>query len=402
MRRAAWGLLLVFAFAIPWEYSLDLGAGLGNIARLMGLAVLLVAVPAVLQAGRLRTPGAMQWLVLAFYLWLCCSYFWTAAPQETVEKMRGFFQETMIVWLVWEFADSPEDLRWLLRCYVAGSWVLAVLTLANFASAEAIAAGQIRFVAAGQDPNDVARFLDLGLPLAALLANCERRRPARLLGVGYLPVGLVAVVLTASRGGFLAAVLALGGCGWLLLRGHPRRAVAVLAALPFFAFLLWFTVPYGTLARLGTIPSQLQGGDLNQRWNIWGAGWRAFAHAPLAGSGAGSFVAVAGMNPLDTAHNTALSIVVGGGLIALCLALGVVGLAVRAALATHGAVRVALGTVLAVWMVASLVDTVEENRATWLLLGVIAAAGRLAVEDPEGLAAMGPAREPHLACGPVR
>jgi hypothetical protein len=31
------------------------------------------------------------------------------------------------------------------------------------------------------------------------------------------------------------------------------------------------------------------------------------------------------------------------------------------------------------------VDTVEENRATWLLLGLIAVAGRLEEEEPEGL-----------------
>ena len=69
MRRAAWGLLLLFVFAIPWEYSLDMGEPLGNVARIAGVAVLLVAIPAVLQAGRLRTPGAQQWVVLAFYLW---------------------------------------------------------------------------------------------------------------------------------------------------------------------------------------------------------------------------------------------------------------------------------------------------------------------------------------------
>jgi hypothetical protein len=175
MRRIAWGLLLLFAFAIPWEYSLDLGEPLGNIARITGLLLVLVAVPAVLQAGRLRTPGPMQWLVLAFYLWFCCSYFWTIDSQATLEKMRAYFQEMMIVWLVWEFADSSRDLRALLRAYVAGSCVLAALTFANLGSPEAIAAGQIRFAAAGQDPNDVARFLDLGFPLAALLVNSERR-----------------------------------------------------------------------------------------------------------------------------------------------------------------------------------------------------------------------------------
>jgi hypothetical protein len=141
MRKIAWGLLLFFAFAIPWEYSLDLGEPLGNVARIIGLLLLLVAIPAILQAGRLRTPGPMQWLVLAFYLWFCCTYFWTIEPQATLDKMRGCFQEMMIVWIVCEFAESSGDLRSLLRAYVAGSWVLAALTVANLASAEAIAAG---------------------------------------------------------------------------------------------------------------------------------------------------------------------------------------------------------------------------------------------------------------------
>jgi len=64
MRRLAWGLLVLLAFAIPWEYSLDLGEPLGNIARVAGLLLLLAAIPAILQAGRVRTPGSMQWLVL--------------------------------------------------------------------------------------------------------------------------------------------------------------------------------------------------------------------------------------------------------------------------------------------------------------------------------------------------
>ncbi len=386
MRRIAWGLLLLFAFAIPWGYSLDLGEPLGNIARIVGLLLILVAVPAVLQAGGLRTPGPLQWVVLALYLWFCCSYFWTIEPVATLEKMRGYFQEMMIVWLVWEFAESPGDLRTLLRAYVAGSCVLATLTLADFGSAAAMAAGQIRFAAEGQDPNDVARFLDLGFPLAALLVNSERRWPAQLLALGYLPLGLVAVLLTASRSGFLAAAVALAGCGVLLARGHPRRVLAGAFALPVIAATLWFAVPHEIYARLATIPEQLHGGGLNQRWNIWSAGWHAFVRAPLFGSGAGSFVGAAGLNPLDTAHNTALSILVGGGLFALSLAVAIVALAAISILQTHGSLRLALAIALMVWIILSLVAPVEESRSTWLLLGMIVLAGRLAVEEPDELA----------------
>ncbi len=386
MRRVTRGLLLLFAFTIPWEYSLELGDPLGNIARIVGLVLLLAAIPAILQAGDVRIPGPLQWLVLAFYLWFCCSYLWTIEPLVTLEKMRSYFQEMMVVWLVWEFAESPGDLRWLLRASVAGSWVLAVLTVASLASTEAIAAGQIRFAAGGQDPNDTARFLDLGFPMAALLLDGEATWVGRLLAAGYLPLGLIAVLLTASRGGFLAAMVALAGCALLLTRNHAREVIAGAFALPALVAGLWFTAPHETLERLGTIIQQLRGGDLNQRLNIWSAGWDAFVKAPYFGRGAGTFVAAAGLAPIDTAHNTALAILVDGGLCAFFLAVSIVAVAAWTVMQTHGSVRLAMGTGLVVWVITSLVATVEESRTTWLLLALIAFAGRLAVEEPDRLA----------------
>lgn len=385
MRKLAWMLLLLFTFAIPWEYSLDLGEPFGNIARMVGVALLLVAIPAVLETGTVRKPGAVQWLTLALYLFFCCSYLWTIEPLATLDKMRGYFQEMMIVWLIAEFTEDARDLRGLLRAFVAGSWVLALLTLADFRSAEAITTDQIRYVAQGQDPNDVARYLDVCFPLAALLLNSERRWRWRVLALGYFPLGVFAVVLTASRGGFLVAVLALAGSGALLLGKHPREVLIGSIALPMLAIAFWFMIPAETLERLATIPDQLQGGDLNQRLNIWDAGWHAFLNAPWLGSGAGSFTAASAMHPLDTAHNTALSILVGGGLCAFVLVLAIASFALRSAFATSGSVRIALLTALTVWAIASMVDTVEENRITWFLLGVAVVAGRIAQEDAERL-----------------
>jgi O-antigen ligase len=409
MRKIAWFLLLAFAFSIPWENSLNLGEPIGNVARVAGLLTLFAAIPAVFQSGRIRTPGAFQWIVLALFLWFCCSCFWTVDSAATFIKLRAYFQVMMIVWLVWELADTPTDLRNLLRATVAGSWVLALLTLAAYRSPEAFVTGQIRFAATGQDPNDLARFLDLGFPLAALLFETDRRPLVRWLALAFLPVGLFAVLLTASREGFVAALIALAGSALILTRHHTRRVLAAAFALPLLIALLWLVVPAGTLDRLATIPSELQTGDLNQRINIWTAGWRAFTHAPLIGSGAGSFVTAAHLAPIDTAHNTALSLLVAGGLVGLFLATVLVALALRATLRTSGMLRIAFITALLVWAVTSLVATVEENRATWLLFAIVVLAGRLAVNDPQALSAGFPARRPlpspdrqsHPACGGV-
>jgi len=390
MRLLAQVALVLFVFTVPWEYSLDFGEPLGNVARIVGLVLVLIAVPAVLRAGSLRTPGPLQWASLAFFLGLCCSAFWSIEPGATFEKMRGFPQEMMIVCLAWELIDDPAGLRTLLRAYVAGSWVLALLTLANFSSLDPALLGETRLVAAGQDPNDVARFLDLGLPVAAMLANGEDRWPGRLLVLGFLPLGSVAVLLTASRAGFLAGLVALAGCAVFLFRSHTRAVLAGALALPAAAALLWFVVPHEIFERLATIPEQLQSGDLNQRLNIWIAGWHAFLNAPIFGSGAGTFVQAAGLTQIDTAHNTILSVAVNGGLCALFLASVILALVLRSILQIRGPLRLGMALALLVWGMTSLVATVDESRTTWLLFALAALAGRIAVEMPERFASVFP------------
>jgi O-antigen ligase len=166
-----------------------------------------------------------------------------------------------------------------------------------------------------------------------------------------------------------------------LIRRYPRK-VLVGAALPVTATIVFFVAPAGTLGRIGSIFEQLQGGDLNQRVNIWRAGWSAFLQEPLFGHGAGSFVASAGLAPIDTAHNTVLSILVEGGLCALGIAACIVAFSLRVIFATRGTFRIALTTLIAVWLTSSLVGTVGESRTTWLLLAVVALGKRLADEQP--------------------
>jgi O-antigen ligase len=396
MRGLARGLLLLFVFAIPWEYSLDLGAPVGNIARLAGMVLLLVAVPAILQSGRMRRPGLLQWLVLVLYLWFCFSYFWTIEPRETLVKLRGYFQEFMVVWFVWEFADSFKELRAILRAWLSGAGVLALLSLANFASAVNLVAGQYRFAAAGQDPNDAARFLVFGFPIAAFLMDAEGGRLGRWLAASYFPVGLAALLLTGSRSGFVCTLVAFAGCALLLVRRNPRAAAGGGLALTVVALWLWFIAPHDTLTRLTTIAEQLERGDLNQRLNIWAAGWHAFVEAPLIGHGAGSFVTAAGLAPIDTAHNTALSIIVEGGLCAAFIAIAILIASVRSAIGVRGSLRIALVTLLAVLLVSASVGTLFESRSTWLLLSLIALAERLARDDPEFVNAGSPGMRAEL------
>ncbi len=373
-------LLLVFAFAVPWEYSLDMGPPFGNIARLVGLILLAVAMVALLQAGRARSLGPVQVLALALFLWTCCTYLWTIEPAATVARLPGYFQEMLVVWLAWELADDAGDLRALLRAWLAGAWVLAGLSIASFVFRHAAGGAQIRFAAIGQDPNDAARFLDLGLPVAALLMDWEPRRFGKLFALGYVPLGITAVLLSASRGGFLEAMVALAGCTWVLWQNHRRTVLLSLYALPVAVAALWGAIPSGTIDRIATLTDRAQVDDLNQRVNIWDAGWRAFVDAPFLGHGAGTFVSAAGLAPIDTAHNTALAFLVEDGVVGLALAAALLAAAAQAVMMSRGPLRIALGTLLVVWCMASMVGTTGESRVTWLLFAVVALAGRLSAQ----------------------
>jgi O-antigen ligase len=386
MQKLTFGLLLFFSFAVPWEYSLDLGEPFGNVARIAGILLLLVSIPWLLTRRKVRRPGVVQWLVLAFYLYFVCSYFWTVDQVATLEKIRSYFQVMMSVWLVWDIVEDADHLKILLRAFIAGCWVLAALTFADYSSASAVAAEQIRFVATGQDPNDVARFLDLGFPLAALLFANESRGPLRLFAMAYIPAGLLAVLLTASRGGFSAGLVALLGAAVLLVMARPRAASVVFIALAVMAGALWLFVPAGSIERLATLPQEVGSGDWNDRLNIWDAGWLAFRQSPWLGSGAGTFTAASGLAPGDTAHNTVMAVLVTGGLLGTAILSAIVAAVGLSVIRTEGLLQVALGSTLAVWAITAMVGSVEENRATWLLFGFMAVAGRLSKSQPQSVA----------------
>lgn len=384
MRRMAWALLLLFVFTLPWEYSADFGPPWGNVSRMTGLLLMLVMALASLQARRLRAPGLLQAIALVFLVWFCASSWWSLDAAESFHAAGGLFQQMFVLWSVWELAESPEDVRAVMRVYVLGACVLTLLTWATLGLPGA--AEQVRFVPNGQDPNDVARYLVLGIPMAALLMNTNTHWTERVLGGAYIPMAVFAVVLTASRGGFLSLIVVLTGIGALAIRRRRIVAVAGGVAIATVAAMLWFVVPRETLGRLTTIPDQLMGGDLNQRWNIWAAGWRAFAHAPWLGSGLGTFVTAAGTAPEDTAHNTALAIAVEGGVVALALMAALVILALFMAVRLPHRPRLGMMAILAAWLFLSVVSNLQGSRITWLLLGLVSVAARLAEEDRDALA----------------
>ena len=383
MRSIARILLVFFVFFFFWVFFFVFGAPYGNIARIPGLFTVLTALPAVLEAGSFRRLSWIHWLTLVLFLWFCCSFFWTDAAHESLTHLRGYAQEMMLVWLVWEFVELSEDLYLLFRAWLAGCWVLSILAIGGFVLS-ASNVDQVRFAAVGQDPNDVARFLGFGFPIAMLLLDDSKSRTERALWLFYFPVGFAAVLLTASRSGLLVAIVALFGIGIVALRRRAKSVIITSVLVGLAVLLIFGVTPTGTIERLGSITELREMGDLNQRVNIWSSGWRAFKTAPLFGHGVGSFVTAGELAPEDTAHNTVISILVEVGLCGLALAFAIVISSIRSICKTPVPLRFAFSMLMIVWTVSSISATMWENRLTWLLFGVAAVGSRLAKHEHHG------------------
>ena len=173
MRRVAFWLSLVLIFMIPWENSITVGS-LGTLARVTGILAAAVWVGAVLVTGRFRKPHLFHMVVYLFVLWNVVSVFWSFGVQETVQRIKTYFQLVVLIWIIWDLYTTPEALKAGLQAYVLGACVAIGSTVGNYLAGNAFYDYALRrYTGAGLNANDLALILALGLPTAWHLAVSE-------------------------------------------------------------------------------------------------------------------------------------------------------------------------------------------------------------------------------------
>jgi O-antigen ligase len=236
-----------------------------------------------------------------------------------------------------------------------------------------------RYSATGTDPNEFATILALGIPMAWVILLSGRHRAWFWPTLLYIPLALFGVLLTSSRGGALVTAVALMVIP-LTLQALPRRrkaafwlvAVLGLAGLvmagPQLAEFIGTSV-----ARLSSTSRELASGTLNERSEIWSAGFSVFAEHRWLGVGAGAFPeAVAPLAGLPkVAHNSFVSVLVELGpaglliflLIFLCVALPLLRL--------PGRELICYAFLFGTLLLGLLPLTWESRKVTWFILSLL-------------------------------
>ena len=379
MRTVAFWLLLVTIFMISWEDMIQLGDL--TLARVTGLLVAGFWILTVVITGRFRKPHPFHVAIALFLLWNVVSVFWSVDVDRTTVRLLTYFQLAGLVLILWDLFTSSAAVKAGMQAYVLGAYVAAGSIVANYLGGRELFTG--RFTATGFNANDVGLTVALGIPVAWHLAVSEGGskmiRRLRLANYIYIPVAVLAIFLTASRGSLIAAIPAI----LFVVASIPRlrlfQRVVILAALIAALFQLQSLVPRATLLRLATTGSSISQADLGGRVDIWRQGLTVFSEHPLIGIGSGAFRSA--VESGKSSHNTFLAAMVEVGLIGSAL------FAVVPAIALYQAMRHPKWdarfwlTILLILALGNLVHNWVDRKATWLFLSLIIASANVALRQ---------------------
>lgn len=396
--RVAFAAVLLFVLALPIENMIVL-PGVGTLSSGAGLLMVAVSWPAFLTRGgfSFRRPPVAVAIFAAYVLWAFMSLIWTVEASSTLPYAITFAQLFLFVLILWQVCLTRAQWQAVQVAYIIGCTIAAADGFRNMLTDQE-AAFQ-RFAVSNTDPNDYALALVIAIPMAWQLFAANRGW-SRIAYFLYIPVALVAVILSASRGGALAAAVALlvAPFGLRVLDRDAKRvllmfAIAGMGAVPF----LWTDIEpivSSNIERISTLGDELTSGTLNERSSIWAVGMEAFSSRPILGVGGGAFRAAieteAGMR--QPAHNTFISVTVELGSVGLLLFVSIIVVAALPLLRRLSSDTVPSLLMLAALLVGVMSLTWEIRKPTWLVIGLLLTlrsiqVGRDHVSDVAGHAA---------------
>ena len=409
------GATLCFAFGaylnLPVLLAHDTGLHAFHTIFVLLLLVPFAAYVLVRRQALVVTPALC--LMIAFLGVLVASAVVSGASPTTAASVSGFATEGLLLYLLVTNAVRTSDMLrgvvWALL--IAGAVMGAVslwqeLThtyrtaaggLAQVNVADAGIDGKVRPRLAGPigEKNRYAQVLLVLIPLALWAARYERQALLRLVAGGCGGLALCGMVLTFSRGAFVAAVvlmLAMLAAGLLRVR-HALALVLAFVALVTIVF-PGYVVRLQTLQKADSAASQTSGADgaIRGRATENLAALHAFADHPLLGVGPGEFFAresTAYANALDLrfldtrrrAHNMYLEMAADTGLVGLLVFLGIVATTLvglwRTARSwdtrgdpTRAALARALGLSIVGYLVSATFLQLAYQRYFWLLIAL--------------------------------
>lgn len=361
----------------------------GSIPRLVGIAAFIVTIATIIYEGRVRSIGLIHFLAFLFMIWSAMSFMWSFNPETTWVRATTYAQIAIMIWLIAQFAQTAEEQKNLILAFVIGAFIPIVGVLYNYSTGTALggvsafAMQYARYGAFSEDPNELALGLAIAIPMAWYTFVVRKGLP-KLIGWLYVPAAIMAIGLTGSRGGVLAA-----SAGLLIVLFSFRYLDRLSRMIAIGSVVIGLTgamivLPESTVERLELLIDYLQSrqqfaktslADADVRWEIWVEGVKTFTEHPVFGVGSGAFVDA--VPPIggkrNSGHSAWVQPLTETGIIGWSFWALTVILCVVTAFRLKGLERILWICTLMAWGIGSTFLGNEYNKDTWMVLGLLAA-----------------------------
>jgi O-antigen ligase len=353
-----WALIVTFGalplYVVRWHY----GPLPTTLLETLIIVTVVTYVVARWREGRrlpLRTPYDIP--IVLLLLAGAISVFVPQDHRAALGLYRAYFLEPVAIFYVAvDLLRRSEDIRRAVVSFAIGSSLFAVLNLVAVAQAlvnNTFLVGSAPNALYG-DANYVAMYLEPPVAFALAILLYDRAPRWRWFGAAWLAITGLALLLTLSKGSYLALIV----LGVVVVLGFARWRVPLLIGLVAVAFLL-SRIPL-IAERIATSENSLVG-----RFQIYGAAIRTLKEHPIFGLGLGGFDYIFRKKASQPyPHDIWLTFWVEIGLLGLLafavIFFGLLWRGLRAWPKTEGFYRVALWGVLAaliLWGVHGLVDS---------------------------------------------
>jgi O-antigen ligase len=342
---------------------------------------LVLTLTVVVAEWRLARPSPLLLTMVFFAAWEVITLVWSIDSSQTQARAITLFLLLAMVWLVGELGGSRERRDTLMQAFVLGCFVAIAALVQSWASGVPVEG--YRYAPQHFNLNETSDTIAVGIVMALILLARSEQRLLNWVNVAYLPLAVLAVVLTGSRSGFIATCVALLGVPLILGKTRPVYRLAWLVIIIGSVSFLFFVQPdsrtlEANLRRV-TFSSDTQTlRNMTGRTVIWTAGYSVFKEHPLTGIGAGTFAEGVGtrLDRARAAHNLYVLVAVETGAIGVALILAALFSAVLPVVRARSEPRALLLLLFAVLTVMSLAANVDTSKVMWLSLALLSLSGR--------------------------
>ena len=229
-------------------------------------------------------PLRINWdilLMLLFFVVICYSRYHYGTPIFEHKIPNEFFREVVIFFLAVQLLKKPRDLRNVL-------WIIVGLHL--FLVLRAYYLYKITYMSIAlpsykyMNRNAFANVLAMVFPIAYILSRTEKNKILRMLGMIAAVWFVIGVILTYSRGGFIAL-----GIGVLALIFFERKKWRIIGVVLLLSILILPRLSEKYINRIKSIETYAEDTSAMGRVSTNHAAINMIKEYPVFGIGAGNF-----------------------------------------------------------------------------------------------------------------